>query len=297
MTALHSQRGLDDGAGLHNADFGIGDGQAAAAMTHHGVELVQIVDYLFDVGNGLTLGLGQRFDIGLVGGHELMQRGIQEADGNGMAVQRLEQALEVSLLHGLDLGQRGFALSHGLGADHLAERADTGGIEEHMLGAAQADALRAEGGRLLGVLGGVRVGAHAHGLILIGQLHDAAKVTAVRIGGNGGDQLAIDVARGAVQRQHIALMIDLAGQGEALVLFVHLDIAAAGYAAGAHAAGHNGRMAGLAAADGQDALAVLHALDVFGAGLQANQDDLFTALAMHNGVLSGEYDGAGGSAR
>ena len=296
MTALHSQRGLDDGAGLHSGDFGISDGQAAAAMAHHGVEFMQIGDNLLDVSHGLALGLGQRFDIGLVGGHEFMQRGIQEADGDGMAVQRLEQALEVGLLHGLDLGQRGFALFHRLSADHFAERADAGGVEEHMLGAAQADALRAEGGRLLRVLGGVGVGAHAHGLILIGQLHDPAEIAAVGVGGHGGDQFAVDIAGGAVQGQLVPFVVGLAGQGEALVFFIHLDIAAAGNAAGAHAAGHNGRMAGLAAADGQDALAVLHALDILGAGFQANQNHLFALPAMGDGVLGGEDDMAGGRA-
>ena len=92
----------------------------------------------------------------------------------------------------------------------------------------------------------------------------------------------------------VALMIDLAGQGEALVLFVHLDIAAAGYAAGAHAAGHNGRMAGLAAADGQDALCCTSCPRCLRGWSPGEPGRPFhRARAMHNGVLSGEYDGAG----
>ena len=56
-------------------------------------------------------------------------------------------------------------------------------------------------------------------------------------------------------------------------------------------------MGGHAAADGQDALGGLHALDVLGRGLQTDQDHLLTAGGPLLGVLSGEDDLAGGSAR
>ena len=46
---------------------------------------------------------------------------------------------------------------------------------------------------------------------------------------------------------------------ELLILLVHVDIAAAGNTAGAHATGHNGSVRGHTAADGQDALSGLHA--------------------------------------
>ena len=91
-------------------------------------------------------------------------------------------------------------------------------------------------------------------------------------------------------------MVLAVSQGELLVGLVHLDVAAAGDAAGAHAAGHNGRVAGHAAAHGEDALGILHALDVLGRGLQADQDDLLASLALLHGVFSGEDDLAAGSA-
>ncbi len=74
-----------------------------------------------------------------------------------------------------------------------------------------------------------------------------------------------------------------------------------GDAALAHAAGHDGRVAGHAAADGEDALRRGHALDILGAGLETDQDDLLLAGGPGLGVLSGEDDlagaGAGGSAQ
>ena len=89
-------------------------------------------------------------------------------------------------------------------------------------------------------------------------------------------------------------MIGLASQLELLVLLVHLDGAAAGDAAGAHAAGHNGGVGGHAAPDGEDTLGGDHALDVLGAGLQTDQDHLLTPLGPLLGVLSGKDDLAAG---
>ena len=257
---------------------------------------MQISNNLLDVGNALALSLGQRFDVSLISGHELMQRRIQEADADGLAAKSLEQAFKVSLLHGLDLGQSGFALFHGLSADHFTESADTVGIEEHMLGTAQTDALSAESSSLTGVLGSIGIGTDGHGLILVRQLHDTAEVAAVGIGGHGGDQFTVNVAGAAIQRHNIAFTIGLTGQGEALVLFVHLDIAATRDAAGTHAAGHNSRMAGLTTANGEDTLAVLHAFDIFGAGLETYQNDLFALLAMFHSIFSSEDDMASGGA-
>ena len=52
---------------------------------------------------------------------------------------------------GQDLLQRVLSLLLGIGADHLAEGGDALRLKEHMLGAAQTDALRAQLTCLLGV--------------------------------------------------------------------------------------------------------------------------------------------------
>ena len=71
----------------------------------------------------------------------------------------LIHGLEVTLLHGQDLGQRLFTLFLGVGEDHLTHGSNTIRFKEHMLGTAQADALGAELAGLGGVVGGVRIGA------------------------------------------------------------------------------------------------------------------------------------------
>src|SRR5699024_1932356 len=160
------------------------------------------------------------------------------------------------------------------------------------------NALGAEVHSLLGVLGGVGVGAHLELAVLVGPGHEAAELAGDGSLGSG-DGFAVDVAGGAVDGDPVAFLVDLAGQLKLLVGLIHLDGAAAGDTAGAHAAGNDGSVRGHAAADGEDTLGIVHALDVLGRGLQAHQDNLVTLLRPLGGVLSGEDDlaagGAGGS--
>ena len=213
MTALDGDRCLDDGVGLHDRDLGIGDGKAAAAVTHHGVELVEIGDDLLDLRDRLALRLCERLDVGFLGGNELVKRRIEETDGDGIAAERLEETLEVCLLHGLDLGERRFALLDRLGADHFTEGLDAALAEEHVLGTAETDALCAEGSCLLCILGGICVRADAECLVLIGKLHDAAEVTAVGVCGNGCDERIVDLTGGAVEGERVTFLEDLACKG------------------------------------------------------------------------------------
>jgi hypothetical protein len=55
-----------------------------------------------------------------------------------------EQLGEVGALHRQQLGQRGAAARLVVGQDHLAHGDDAVALEEHVLGAAEADALGAE---------------------------------------------------------------------------------------------------------------------------------------------------------
>ena len=77
---------------------------------------------------------------------ELVQRRVEQADRHRLALQRAEDAGEVVALERQQLGERRLrASSSVVGQDHLAHRVDAVALEEHVLGAAQADALGAEG--------------------------------------------------------------------------------------------------------------------------------------------------------
>jgi hypothetical protein len=239
--------------------------------------------------------LGEILDLLGVGRDELVQGRVEQADGDGTALHGLVDGLEVALLHRLELLERLFALLGGLGDDHLADGADAVGLEEHVLGAAEADALGAEGGRLRGVVRRVGVGADLQAAELVRPAHDAAEV-AGDAGRGGLDLLAVDVAGGAVDGEVVALFKQPAAELEFFLFLVDLDGAAAGDAAGAHAARDDGRVGGHAAADGQHALRVVHALDVLRGGLEADQHDLGAVLGPVGRGLGGEDDLAAGGA-
>ena len=84
------------------------------------------------------------FDARVILGRELVQRRVDQADGDGLAVHGLEDADEVVALERQQLGQRLLAGFERVGDDHLLDgQAAFFGVEEHVLGAAQADAFGA----------------------------------------------------------------------------------------------------------------------------------------------------------
>ena len=141
----------------------------------------------------LALGRSQLLDLSLGGGNELMQRGVQETDAHRASLQGLIELLKVTLLIGQDLVQSGLPLCNGIGADHLPESSDPLGVKEHMLGTAQANALCAQLLGLLGIGGGIGIGADLHGAVLVGQSHNAAELTG-DFGIHSGDNAFINIA-------------------------------------------------------------------------------------------------------
>ena len=96
--------------------------------------------------------LGDLALAGVVVREELVERRIEQADGHRQAVHRLEDADEVLLLVGLE-GREGLLPPLlVVGEDHLPHVDDPLALEEHVLGAAEADALGAELAGLDGVV-------------------------------------------------------------------------------------------------------------------------------------------------
>ena len=169
--------GLEDGAGLHLADFRIGNRQAAAAMAEHRVELVQRIDTLAQLRRvhakhgrdiaDLLVGLRQEF----------VQRRIEQADGHRQAVHDREQLGEIGALHRQELGKRDPPPRLVGRQDHFAHDIDALALEEHMLGAAQTNALGAERAGRPRIGRGLGIGAHGHAAAGIGPGHDLAEIT------------------------------------------------------------------------------------------------------------------------
>ena len=89
-----------------------------------------------------------------------MQRPVEQPDRHGVAGHRLEDPLEVGLLDGQEPVERGAPALLVRRQDHLADELEPLRLGEHVLGAAEADALGAELARLGRV--GRRVGVRAY---------------------------------------------------------------------------------------------------------------------------------------
>ena len=227
---------------------------------------------------------------------EFVQRRVEQADGHRQPGHDGEQLAEILPLERQQTRQRGAAAGFGVGDDHLADRQDALRVEEHVLGAAEADAFGAELAGGFGVHRGFGVGAHAHAAVLVGPFHQGAEIAGHRRldHRDGADE---DLAGGAVQGDRLAGADELAAGGQHLAVVVDADAAGAGDAGPPHAAGDHRGVAGHAAAGGQDALGGVHAVDVFRAGLDADQDDRLALGGAGFGLVGAEHHGAAGRAR
>jgi hypothetical protein len=176
-----------------------------------------------------------------------------------------------------------------LGQDHLADGVDPVTLEEHVLGAAEADPLGAEAAGDLGIVRRVGVGADLHPADLVGPPHQAVEVLGqLRL--DRGHAALDHPARRAVERDPVALADRLAARREAAVRLVDRDLGRADDAALAHAARDHCRVRRHPAAAGQDRLGDDHAVEVLRRGLSPHQDHRLELAAV--GGLVGVEDHA-----
>ena len=176
-----------------------------------------------------VLGPGDLDELLLEVGQELVQRRVDQPDDDRQAVHRPEDALEVALLERLELGHRGVEAADRLGvvvAQRLAGRLPglgPGGLArdedrvthdlqslalaEHVLGAAQPDALRPVAAGLGGLLGLVGVGPDPHPADLVGPAEDLLELGLVLEPGADGRQRAVVQGAGrAVEADPVAFL-------------------------------------------------------------------------------------------
>ncbi|MPM36798.1 hypothetical protein SDC9_83400 [bioreactor metagenome] len=301
---LDRDGGPDDGLGLHVRDLRVEQRQAAAAGAEHRVRLGELLHpgqqrLLLGQFVGGGAGEPELLDLEILldqAGQELVQRRVEQPDVHRQAAHRLEDRLEVGLLEGQDLGQRRGPVGLVVGQDHPLHGGQPDLIHEHVLGAAQADALGAELARLRGVVAVVGVGPHGQRPHLVGPADDPLEVLAHR----RRDQLHRPVehlAGGAVDGDDVALVPGPTVDREDLVGGVDGQLVGAGDAGPAHAAGDHRRVGGHAAVRGQHALGLDDAVDVVRGGLPADQHDVLTGLAARLGGVGVEDDHADRGAR
>ena len=135
-----------------------------------------------------------------------MQRRVEQAHRDRQPVHRLEDLDEVGLLDVEQLLERGGLLLRRGGEDHAAHDRQAVVGEEHVLGAAQPDALGAEVAGVGGVLAVVGVGADAELALadVVGPAEDRGELGR-RLGRGELHRAEHDLAGGAVERDDVAL--------------------------------------------------------------------------------------------
>ncbi len=265
-------------------------------MAEHGIEFVKLCGTPLEVLDRDAGVLGQFREFLIPLRQEFMQRRVEQADRAGKPGHGLEDANEIAALCRQQFLQRPRPPRAIVGKDHLAHGQDAVGIEEHVFGTAQADALGAELAGHAAILRRFGIGAHSHPPVLVGPFHQRAEV-AGELGFDGRHAAGHDLSAGAIERQHIAFVECPCADLQAAACHVDGDCRGAGDAGAAHAARHHGRMAGHAAARGEDALGRMHAVNVFRARLDPNQDHRIATVGPFLGGIGIERDPPRGRAR
>ena len=173
---LELARGLEDGARLHLGYFRIGDAETAAPVAQHGVELMERFDLCLDFAHRHLHLPCHLLLVFFFMRNKFMEGRIKEADGDAESLHRLEDAVEIFPLHREELGQGLLSAGQIIGEDHLAHGLDPVAFKEHVLGAAEADALGAEIAGHLRVMRRVGVGPDAQFAGFIRPFHDGAEI-------------------------------------------------------------------------------------------------------------------------
>ena len=275
---------------LHRVQAWLDHAEAHATSTDHRVVLGPTLgggeQALFLLREALLGLLHTQF---LDGREELVQRWIEQADCDRQAVHRFEDLLEVGLLCGAQLLQSLGFLGRRVGEDHLTHNREAVRGEEHVLGAAQPDSLGAQLACVGGIFAGVGVGAHGQLALAdrIGPGEDRVELGR-RLGSSHFERTQHDLSCRAVERDDIALLDDDVADRE--LVAVDLDRISTDDRRSTPTSGNDSSVADEPTASGQDSLRHHHAVDVFRAGLIANEDDGLTLLGCDDGVVSGEVD-------
>ena len=226
-----------------------------------------------------------------------MERRVDEADDHRASIHGAEHLDKILRLHVEQLLECAIAdllvVGQDKGLDDLLAL-----TEEHVLGAAEADGLRAEFEGELGV-GGV-VGVHAD---VVGAAGIFAQADLV---GPGEDRIEVsgdlgrferhrsrgDDALGTVDRDDVAFSEDGFGalDVDRLVGGIDLERLDTADARSAHAARDHRGVTRLAAMAREDALGCDHALEVVGIRLPAHEDDFFAGCDGCYGIVAREDD-------
>ncbi len=205
---------------------------------------------------------------------ELVHGGVDQPDDHRQAVHRPEKSFEIGALEGQECGQGVVPFGGGLGQDHLLHIRQPHGLEEHVLGPAQADPLGSETARPFGVARVVGVGPHLQPAELVGPGEQLDQVRIAHVRQHGGNLAGVDVPGSAVDRYPDTFFEDLIADAHFAPLQIDVQGGDADDGRLAELTRHQRGVRCAPALAGQDPVGGEHAVDVVRLGLRANHDDL-----------------------
>ena len=287
---------VNHGRGLHLGNLRVRDSQAAAAVAHHRVELMQAGNDVVQLFHADAKVFGQLHNLAFLLRQELVQRRIQQPDGHRAVAHHAVYRFEIFFLIRLDHVERLFALLGRIGEDHPSDGRNPVFLEEHVLRAAKADTFGAEFHGLSGVARVVGVGSDLQLPDLVRPFHELGEIAGnLRL--HRFQASLVNPSAAAVERNVVALAEDLITCNERLFFFADADLRTTGHTTLAHASGHHGRMRGHASASRQNTFGGDHTGQILRRSLLAHQKHLFTALRRRHGFLSRKVNSAAGRAR
>ena len=159
---------MRDGADLHVGQTRDDQAEPDPAQAEHGVLLVQPTyrgqQFLVLLGGRVAGESDLHRQLGKVG-EELVQRRVDQPDGHRQAVHGVQDLHEVAALQRLQSVERALTVLVGTGQDQVLDQL-AALAEEHVLGADQADAARAEPAGAGAVRAVVGVGVHAEAALV-----------------------------------------------------------------------------------------------------------------------------------
>ena len=193
-SASHLARGLEDRAHLHRVDLRVGDAEAATAVTEHGVELVQVDAPLLQLVERRSRSLwraARSAPTRAAGTRAAADRAGEWSPAAPASPGRCRRSPSSGTGAAWRAPSRGSRRSLARIISHMARDALV--VEEHVLGAAEADAFGAEVPRGARVERRVGVGAHLQLARLIGPGHELAELARER-GGRRRHGAQVDAA-------------------------------------------------------------------------------------------------------
>ena len=247
-------------------------------MAEHRVELVECRGALAEACRLDRHCLGHLGDLGVALRQELVERRVEEADGHRQPVHDREQLDEIGALHraGACRGRRGAPLHRRRGSSRAPRRCGPPGRTCARCGRGRCPRRRksARPARRPG-------SRHWRGPASAAPGRPTPSACRSRRKAPAGASATTPASTSPVEPSTVMISPFLNTRPPAAIVpacVVDADRARARDAGLAHAARHHRGVAGHAAAGGEDAFGRVHAVDVLGAGLDADEDDLLARL-------------------